>query len=216
MKKEQVLSALAKLDANSPKRNFAQSVELVITFKDIDLKKPANLFDLKVDMPYSTGRGEGKALLFASSKPFADAVKSFFSRVIFEDEIAKMKKKEIAELLGFDVLLAEGPVMIAVGKYLGQDLAPKGKMPRSIQASPDFVKAELEKMKAGVRVTNKKGKGVPMVQVLVGKENMKPEELAENISKVYMEVEKALPKQRHNIKAVRVKKTMSPVVKIEF
>ncbi|MCX6801905.1 MAG: hypothetical protein NT067_02215 [Candidatus Diapherotrites archaeon] len=216
MKKEQVLSALAKLDANSPKRNFAQSVELVITFKDLDLKKPANLFDLKVDMPYSTGRGEGKALLFASSKPFSDSVKTLFSRVIFEDEIAKMKKKEIAELLGFDVLLAEGPVMIAVGKYLGQDLAPKGKMPRPIPANPELVKTELEKMKAGVRVTNKKGKGVPMVQVLVGKENMKPEELAENIAKVYGEVEKALPKQRHNIKAVRVKKTMSPVVKIEF
>jgi large subunit ribosomal protein L1 len=216
MKKEQVLSALTKLDANSPKRNFAQSVELVITFKDIDLKKPANLFDLKVDMPYSTGRGEGKALLFATSKPFSDSVKTLFSRVIFEDEIAKMKKKEIAELLGFDVLLAEGPVMIAVGKYLGQDLAPKGKMPRPIPANPELVKTELAKMKAGVRVTNKKGKGVPMVQVLVGKENMKPEELAENISKVYMEVEKALPKQRHNIKAVRVKKTMSPVVKIEF
>lgn len=216
MKKEQVLSALAKLDANSPKRNFAQSVELVITFKDLDLKKPVNLFDLKVDMPYSTGRGEGKALLFASSKPFSDSVKGLFSRVVFEDEIAKMKKKEIAELLGFDVLLAEGPVMIAVGKYLGQDLAPKGKMPRPIPANPELVKTELEKMKAGVRVTNKKGKGVPMVQVLVGKENMKPEELAENISKVYMEVEKALPKQRYNIKAVRVKKTMSPVVKIEF
>ncbi|MFH1234900.1 MAG: hypothetical protein V1493_04795 [Candidatus Diapherotrites archaeon] len=216
MKKEQVLAALAKLDANSPKRNFAQSVELVITFKDIDLKKPANLFDLKVNMPYSTGRGEGKALLFATSKPFSDSVKTLFSRVIFEDEIIKMKKKEIAELLGFDVLLAEGPVMIAVGKYLGQDLAPKGKMPRLIPANPELVKTELVKMKASVRVTNKKGKGVPMVQVLVGKENMKPEELAENIAKVYGEVEKALPKQRHNIKAVRVKKTMSPVVKIEF
>ncbi|MEM0360448.1 MAG: hypothetical protein QXK06_03900 [Candidatus Diapherotrites archaeon] len=216
MQKGQVLTALSKLEADSPKRNFEQSVELIITFKDLDLKKPGSIIDLKVDMPYSTGKGEGKALLFATSKPFADSVKNLFSRIVFEEEIAKMKKKEISELLGFDVLLAEGPVMIAVGKYLGQELAPKGKMPKPIPQDPMLVKSELEKLKAGIRVTNRKGKGIPMVQVLVGKESMKPEELAENILKVYSEVEKALPKQKHNIKAVRIKKTMGPVVKIEF
>lgn len=214
MKKEKVLSALNQLEAKSKKRNFNQSIELIINFKGLDLKKPGQLIDLKVELPFSTGKGENKALLFARTKSFIEAVKNDFARVIFEDEIPKLKKKDIAEIASFDVLLAEGPVMISVGKYLGQELAPKGKIPKPIEPEPTLAKKELEKTKTSIRITNRKGKGIPMVQVLVGKESMKPEEIAENIVRVYNEVEKALPKQKQNIKSVMLKKTMSPVVKV--
>ena len=60
-------------------------------------------------------------------------MKDKFDRVIEESEIEKLGKKEIALIAtDFDVLLAEGPVMIAVGKFLGQQLAPKGKMPKPV------------------------------------------------------------------------------------
>jgi len=214
MKKDDVLKALTELGEKSPKRKFNQSVELLINFKGIDIKKPDQLIDLKIDMPFSTGKGEGKALLFAKTKFFIDQVRAEFSKVILEEEIPKLKKKEIADILTYDVILAEGPLMISIGKYLGQDLAPKGKMPKPVMPEADLVKKELEKMKSMVRVTNKKGKGVPMIQVLIGRENMKPEELAENIYSVYSEVERALPKKIQNIKSVMVKKTMSPIVRI--
>jgi len=214
MKKDDVLKALTELGEKSPKRKFTQSVELLINFKGIDTKKPDQLIDLKIDMPFSTGKGEGKALLFAKTKFFIEKVKADFSKVILEEEIPKLKKKEIADILTHDILLAEGPLMIPIGKYLGQELAPKGKMPKPVLPEADLVKKELEKMKSMVRVTNRKGKGVPMIQVLVGREDMKPEELAENIYSVYSEVERALPKKIQNIKSVMVKKTMSPIVRI--
>ncbi len=215
MKKETVLRALTELDSKAKKRKFEQSVELIINLSGMDPRKPGQQVDLKVELPHSTGKGEGKALLFAQSKPFIDAVKDDFSRVILEEEIPKLKKKDIAEILSYDVLLAEGPVMIPLTKYLGQELAPKGKLPKPVQPEPEKVRAELKKMKTRVRVTNRRGKGVPLIQVLVGKESMKPEELAENIIRVYSEVEKALPKQKQNIKSVFVKKTMSPVVRLQ-
>ena len=214
MKKEEALKALKELDSKGKKRNFSQSIELIINFHGLDPKKPNQQVDLKLELPYSTGRGEGKALLFAKTKSFADAVKGDFARVIMEEEIPKLKKKDISEILSYDVLLAEGPVMVPVGKHLGQELAPKGKMPKPVEPIAENAKRELEKMKTSIRVTNRRGKGVPLVQVLVGKEEMKPEETAENIVKVYGEVEKALPKQKQNIKSVFVKKTMSPVVRI--
>jgi len=214
MKKDGVLNALKELDSKGKKRNFSQSIELIINFRGIDPKKPNQQVDLKLELPYSTGKGEGKALLFAKTKSFADAVKEDFSKVIMEEEIPKLKKKDVNEILSFDVLLAEGPVMIPVGKHLGQELAPKGKMPKPVEPIAESARKELEKMKTSVRVTNRRGKGVPLVQVLVGKEEMALEEIAENIVKIYNEVEKALPKQKQNIKSVFVKKTMSPVVRV--
>jgi len=214
MRKEEVLKALKELDDKSKERKFEQSVDLIISFRGMDPKKPNNQIDLKIDMPFSTGKGEGKALLFAVSKGFIESVKDDFQRVILESEIPKLTKKDIAEILTFDVLLAEGPVMIPVGKYLGQQLAPRGKLPKPVEPDAERVKAELEKMKTSVRITNKRGKGVPMVQVLIGKESMKHDELAENIVRAYEEVEKALPKQKQSIKSVCIKKTMSPVVKL--
>ena len=215
MKKESVLKALAELESKSKKRKFEQSVELIVNLSGIDSRKPDQQVDLKVELPHSTGKGEGKALLFAQSKPFIDAVKEDFARVIPADEIPKLKKKDVQDILSYDVLLAEGPVMIPVGKYLGQELAPKGKLPKPVEPEPGKVRVELKKMKSLVRITNRKGKGVPILQVMVGKESMKPEELAENIVRVYSEVEKALPKQKQNIKSVFVKKTMSPAVRVQ-
>ena len=214
MKKNEILKALTELNEKSKERKFTQSVELLINFKGIDTKKPDQLIDLKIDMPFSTGKGEGKALLSAKSTVFIEAVRADFAKIILEEQIPKLKKKDIVDILSFDVILAEAPLMIPIGKYLGQELAPKGKMPKPVMPEAELVKKELKSMMSMVRVTNRKGKGVPMVQLLVGKEDMKPEELAENIYKVYSEVERALPKQIQNIKSVMVKKTMSPIVRI--
>ena len=214
MKREQVLKALSELESKGKKRKFEQSIELIVAFRGLDVKKPNQNVDLKVELPFSTGKGESKALLFAKTQMFIDAVKGDFERVILEDDIPKLKKKDVMEILGFDILLAEGPVMIPVGKYLGQQLASKGKMPKPVLPDAELVRKELEQSKTSIRVTTRRGKGVPMIQVLVGKESMKPGEIAENVVKVYNEVEKALPKQKQNIKGAMVKKTMSPVVRL--
>lgn len=214
MRKEDVLNALKTLEEKSKKRNFVQTVELIINFRDLDVRKPENLIDIKVNMPHPTGREQAKALLFARSLQFASSVKNLFDKIIMEENIPNLSKKEIQEILSYDVLLAEGPVMITVGKHLGQTLAPKGKMPKPVNPDKEEVERLLSSMKSAMRITNKKGKGLPYVQVVVGKENMPAEHIAENVMEVFDEVVRALPRHSQNIKSVYIKKTMSPAVRI--
>jgi len=214
MEQKQVLEALKQLDEKTKKRNFVQTVELIINFCNLDVRRPENLIDIKVNMPHPTGREQAKALLFAKTVSFADSVKDIFDKIILENEIPKLSKKQVQEILSYDVLLAEGPVMLTVAKHLGQTLAPKGRMPKPVNPDKEEVKRIIAGMKSALRVTNKRGKGLPFVQAIVGSEKMPAEQIADNIIEVYNEVVRALPRQKHNIKSVYVKKTMSPAVKI--
>jgi len=216
MDKQFVLNSLKKLDSESKPRNFTQTIEAILTFKNLEVSKPSGQFNLTVAIPYPTGKETAKTLLFAKNKSFAESIKNEFSKIIMEEEIPKLTKKEIQELLNYDVLFAEGPAMISVAKYLGQDLAPKGKMPKPLtDLRIEAVREQLKAFKNTINISNKKGKGIPMVQVVIGKEDMQLENIAENFITIYNAVINALPKKKYNLKAVYLKKTMSPTIKLE-
>ena len=216
MQKKEIIQALKVMREQSKERKFTQSIELIINFKDLDTKKPINQIDVKVTMPNPTGKqGGGKTLLFAKTKDFIEAVKGQFDRIIEEPEIEKLKKKEIALIsTEYDILLAEGSVMIAVGKYLGQQLAPKGKMPKPVQPEKKIVEQMLKTMGNITRVTNKKGKFMPLVQIVIGNEKMTDEQLVDNAMAISEAVTKELPRKHQNIKSVYVKESMGPCIKI--
>lgn len=214
MQKKEILEVLDKLYADEKERKFEQTIELMINLRGLQVTKPAGQIDLKIKLPNATGKEKGDALLFAASKDFALNAKDLFKKIILDEEIANLKKDAIAEILSYDVILAEGPAMLTVAKVLGQQLAPKGKMPKPVQ--PDVKEAEklISALKTSVRVTNKRGKGIPIIQVIVGKEKMEKEAIADNILMVYEKVEEGLPSKKQNIKSVIVKKTMGKPIKI--
>ena len=117
-------------------------------------------------------------------------------------EVKKLAKKT-------DFFLAEPSLMPVVGRYLGKVLGPRGKMPRVIKGEPEKV---IERYKKAITVRLKTN---PVIQCLVGKENMKDEEIAENIMEVIKSVIQSLPKKEANIKNIYLKFTMSKPVKIE-
>ncbi|MBN2067831.1 MAG: hypothetical protein JW744_05165 [Candidatus Diapherotrites archaeon] len=209
-------AALQQMRHQSKQRRFVQSIELIVNFKGIDFKKQENQIDVKVNLPHATGKkAGGKTLLFAQDKAFISEMKGKFDRVIEESEIPKLDKKTVNQIVNeFDVLLAEGPVMIPVGKYLGQQLAPKGKMPKPVQPNASAVTAMLAQSGSVTRVSNKKGKFMPVVQVLVGNEKMPDNELAENSFAIFNALMPKLPQKNGNIKSVYLKETMGPPVKV--
>ena len=215
MNEKEFAVAFKEMRENTKQRKFTQSVELMINFRGLDFKKAQNQVDVKVVLPHATGKTSGKTLLFAKDKHFIDQMKDKVDKIILESEIASMKKKDAAQIaLEFDALIAEGPVMIAVGKYLGQDLATKGKMPKPVQPDVNAAMQVLKQMSSATRVTNKKGKFMPVVQVLVGNESMDDKQLSENSVAVYNTVLKALPGKANSIKSVIVKETMGPAIKV--
>lgn len=215
MQKKDVLKVLQTLDADSKKRNFEQTIELMINLRGMNFNKPDGQVDLKIQLPYPTGKEKGDALLFAKTQDFAMKAKDKFKKIIMDADIQNIKKNEINEILSYDVVLAEGPAMLTVAKYLGQQLAPKGKMPKLVQSDIGNVDKQLSLLKSSVRITNKKGKGLPMIQTVVGKESMNAEKIAENIVMIYERVMETLPNKKQSIKSVMVKKTMGKAMKIE-
>jgi large subunit ribosomal protein L1 len=100
--------------------------------------------------------------------------------------------------------------MPVIGKILGQFVGPRGKLPKIVAAD---VNAVVKNLRKSVRV---RVKDAPVVQCLVGKENMKDEEIAENAEAILKFLETKLPKGKNNIGRVMLKTTMSKPVKIEL
>ncbi|MFA5930702.1 MAG: hypothetical protein WC821_00145 [archaeon] len=215
MRKDQALNALKKLHEIAPKRKFTQSVELMINFTGLDMKKTVNQVNVKVVLPVPTGKGSGKVAVFAKTDELADSVKGKVDKVIMDKEIESLAKDKVkfAELMSFDALFAEGPTMLTVAKFMGQQLAPKGKMPKPILSAASFDEA-LAKARTQITVSNKKGKFMPVVHSLIGREGMKDADIAENMLAVYDAVMNSLPQKKQNIKNAYIKMTMSAPVKI--
>ncbi|HLC36671.1 MAG TPA: hypothetical protein VJK05_03640 [archaeon] len=216
MNKNDFVKALKEVRNKAKERKFKQSVDLTINFKELDFKKPDSSFSLDVALPFSVGgKTESKTLVFARDKGFAADLKGKVDKIVMEDEISKISKKDAEGLaVQFDVFLAEGPVMLTVAKFLGQTLAPKGKMPKPVAMSVDNVLELKKKGASNTKVTNKKQKVQPLVHLKIGSQDFKDEDLAENAFTVYRLVEDKLPNKNHNIKSVYVKMTMSAPVKV--
>ena len=96
-----------------------------------------------------------------------NSLKGKVDKIINDKEIEALAKDKakLAELMSFDALFAEGPCMLTVAKFLGQQLAPKGKMPKPIVSAALFEEA-LAKARTQITVSNKKGKFMPVVHAL--------------------------------------------------
>jgi len=201
----ELIDAVKEARKNSKKRNFVQTFDLIVNLKDIDLKKPENRINEIVELPY--GRGKDIQIVV-----FSDSYKDLGVPVLNSKEIEEISKdkrssKKLAKKTEF--FLAEPKLMPIVGKFLGRFLAPRGKMPKIVTGD---IKKEIEVLKKSVRIRIKNS---PVVQCPVGTENMKDEEIAENVKAVLKFLEEKLPKGKNNIKNVYLKLTMGKPVKLE-
>jgi large subunit ribosomal protein L1 len=203
---EKILAAIKELKEKSKKRNFSQTFDLIISLKEFDIKKPENKFVEDIVLPHGRGK-EAEVVVFS------DAIKDVDCRILTTEDLNKLaKSKRAAKKLvaATDFFLAEPKLMPTIGKVLGAYLAPKGKMPKMFTSSE--VKNLVKNYKKSVRVRIKDS---PVVQCLVGKDNMKDEEIVENVQEVIKALEAKLPKGKHNISKMMLKLTMGKPVKIE-
>jgi large subunit ribosomal protein L1 len=198
----------ACLSESKGKRKFTQSVDLAINFKDLDFTKAENRLNLDVVLPHAPR--DLKVAVFADGT-LAFEAKKVLDKVIEGAEIAGIAgdKKKQKELLGYS-LLAAPQLMAQVGKQLGQLLGARGKLPKPIMPGANL-KELVENAKKSVNLKTK-GKNLPSVHCIVGKETMNPNELVENILAVLEAVEKVVPEPK--IKSVFVKTTMGKAVKV--
>lgn len=206
--KETIVKLLEKITKESKKRNFVQTIDVGVNLSGINFKQPQNRIDLNVAIPYPFKKMP-KVVLFAKDANTINLFKGSVDKVISADEIAGMPKKDAKNLAReYDLFFAETSVMALVGKNLGQVLAPRGKMPKAAPSNPNAIKALAEQNTKNVVISNKKGKNLPTVHFIVGKEDMDLNKIADNFMACYTRVIDVLPGKTQNLKSMYIKTTM--------
>ena len=217
MDKNKLLASIKELKASSKKRNFNQTFDLAINLKNIDTKQADQKVDLFIQLPFNNGKVPKVAALVDQD---LETKAKIFDRVILKAEfpILGKDKKQLKELASeYDYFIAQGDLMADIATNLGRVLGQKGKMPNPKAGCIVPPTANLEPLKSRllkqVRLITK---DQPSIKVAVGKEDFDDDKLAENILAAYNAVLHALPKEKENIKSIKLKLTMSKSVGIEY
>ena len=207
--KKKIQEALAKVFEDKGKRKFKQSVELIVNFRGIDFSKTEHRLNLDVALPKGKGGKEPKIAVIAEEAMANQAKNAKADLIILSQEISAYGAPDkIKNLADNYVLLAQPNLMGLVAKSLGQYLGPRGKLPRPVVGN---VTEMIERTKRSVKMASK-GKYLPVAQALVGTEEMKPEDLLENIEAVYDAVKNKTCE--HTIKSVYLKMTMGSPIRV--
>lgn len=208
MNDQDVLKSLEEA-RKGPKRNFTQSVDLVINLKNVDFKNPANRINLNIMLPAGRGR-EAKIGVFGDTD-FLSKAKNADTK-IGDKQLAKTPKeiRKVAEQVDF--FIAQTTLMVEIGKGWGKFLSTRGKMPQSMPPAADPTPM-IMKLKNTTSLKSR-GNAPQSVSCTVGIESMKDEELVKNVMAVYNALLEKLPLKSDNIKAFLIKTTMGPSVKI--
>ncbi len=218
MSNEEITKALETAKKGSKKRNFAQSVDFLVNLHNLNLKKTDEQVDLFVTLPHGIGR-KRKVCAIVGPELFDDA-KKVYDKVIHIDDLDSYKdkvreSKKIAR--EYDYVIAQANIMPRVAAVFGRIFGPKGKMPNpkvgGVVPPKSNVAALYEKLQKTVRLS---AKANPVVQVIVGKEDQKAEEVTENIKQVYDNLIHHLPKEKHNVRGTFVKLTMGKPVELKL
>jgi large subunit ribosomal protein L1 len=210
--KQEIMEAVKKAKEQTKPRNFTQSVDVIITIKDLDVKKPENRFDEEVVLP--NGRGKEVKIAFIADGDLAVQAKDAGANLVIKkpelEELGKNRKDAKKLANKHDFFVAQADMMPMVGRFLGPVLGPRKKMPKPVPAS---AKAEpiLKRLRDTIKV---RIKDQPVVQALVGTQDMDDELIAENVEAVLAILDRNLEKGRSQIKSMYVKTTMGPVVRV--
>jgi large subunit ribosomal protein L1 len=194
------------------KRKFEQSFDVAVNFrkKELDVTKPENRFNQEVVLPNAMFP-PAKVCAFGDGEFAEKALEAGVQRVVSKDEIPKLgdeKKERKALAKGFDFFIAAVDAMPLVGRYLGQALGPRGKMPRPFPPQADLGPV-VDQYQRTVRV---RMRNTPTFHVKIGHVKMADKEIADNIAAVLNFVDSKGFLDR--VGRVLIKSTMGPTVDV--
>lgn len=216
MNKNKVLEALKKAKQGSKKRNFKQKVDLIVNLKDIDLKKPEQQVEFFLKLHYSKGR-ESKICALIGPELEQKAKSACDNTIVVDDFDKYSKDKKISKKLcnSYDFFIAQANIMPKVAATFGRIFGPRGKMPNPkagcVVTDKTDLNALCENLKKTIKISVKTSL---IIQLIIGNEEMKDEEIADNAYNIYEQLIHHLPNEKHNIKSVFLKLTMSKPIRV--
>jgi len=208
-----ITEAIKQAKSKAGDKKFNQSVDLILDIQEIDMKSPEGKIQEVVELPHDTLK-PNKVCVIAQGE-FAFKAKNSNADFVLERadlDALNGKKKELRKIATtYDVFIAEAPLMALVGRILGPVLGPRGKMPIPVPPNADIAALIAKHRKTvGVRMRNQ-----PIIQVSVGSQQMKDEEIADNAMAVLRVLDGKLKRGLKNVKYAFVKTSMGEPVKIK-
>ena len=208
----QLMEIIKQAKETDKDRKFKQSVEMIMVFRDVDVKKGFAINET-VQLPKKLSK-PATVCIMASGDMGIKAKNAKADLVVDENELAKLsadKKKSKNMVNKYDFFLTDTKLMPTVGKTLGQLLGPRGKMPTPVPFNAP-IESFLERFRSSVKI---KAKGSLAMSCKIGEEGMEDADLAANANAVATAIEKALPNGSRNVKKIMFKTTMGKAIKVE-
>ena len=197
---------------STKQRKFKQSIEMIIVFKDIDVKKGFALNEV-VQLPKTSS--PATVCIMATGDMGQKAKEAKADAVVGSEELDRFATNKRASrkfINKYDFFLADTQIMPVVGKVLGQLLGPRGKMPTPVPFNAS-IESFLQRFRSSIKV---RARASLAMSCKIGDESMENADLAINAHAVLSAVEKKLPSGEKNLKRVIIKTTMGkPVKQIE-
>jgi len=214
MERNQILEAIKKIK-EAEKRKFAQTIDLAINLKEIDVAKEEGKLEEFLPLPH--GRAKPAKICAFVGPELKPQAEKFCDFLVLSDDFGKWDDaRKIRKLArDYDFFIAQANIMPNIAKAFGRYFGPVGKMPSPKGGHVVPPKANLEPLvkilRSTVRVMIKKA---PVILCAVGSEKMTDEQIADNILAVLERVKSKLPKAQHNISNIVIKTTMGKPVKV--
>jgi large subunit ribosomal protein L1 len=209
--KTQIINAVTTAMEQAPKRKFQESIDITINLKHVDMAQPKNRIDETILLPQAIGIK--KIAVLGKGDIVSQARNVGVDIIIGPEEIERLggAPREARKLVGqYDYFLAETAVMPLVGRWLGQRLGPRGKMPQPIPMGQDITPI-VERLRNSVKIRSKDRLNM---SVKIGNTAMSVDAIAENGDAVLKRVLGRLENGELNVRSVYVKTTMGPAVKV--
>ncbi|MGH1521179.1 MAG: 50S ribosomal protein L1 [Nitrosopumilus sp.] len=190
-------------------RKFKQSIELIINFKDIDVKKGFAINEV-VQLPKTSS--PATVCVMATGDMGQKARQANADAVVGTEELDKFatNKRESRKFINkYDFFLADTQVMPIVGKTLGQLLGPRGKMPTPVPFNAP-IESFLQRFRSSIKIRTRASLSL---SCKIGDESMEDIDLATNAHAILSAVEKKLPNGEKNMKRIMIKTTMGKPIK---
>ncbi len=193
------------------KRNFKESIDLIVVLKDIDVRSPEGRIREIVVLPHKPKK-EAKICVVAEGD-MALKAKELGLTVYTRSDLQAMRgdkkaTRKVAE--NCDWVLVRADLMGIAGGTLGPALGPRGKAPIPIPPNADISQiVERYSRAVWVRVRNQ-----PQIMCRIGTQDMSVDEISENIKAVLNTLMNRLGPQK--IEKVLVKRTMGMPVEVSL
>ena len=206
----QIAQMVTQAKKDQKERKFKQSLELIMVFKDIDVKKGFAINET-VQLPKKLNQPASVCVI--ASGDLGLKAKGANADMIVDgaqlNQIGTNKRESRKLINGYDFFLADTSLMANVGKTLGQFMGPRGKMPTPVPFNAP-IESILERFRSSIRVRLRNSLSLACK---IGDETMSDEDLVANAHAVISTVEKKLPSGDRNIKKIMVKTTMGKIAK---